>query len=154
MIFRHHAVMVLATGCYAGRLPWAPGTFGTLVGLPVAYVLSRIQWPIALILTIAIVLVAVQVAQMAEQLVQTKDPGCIVIDEIAGICVALFGIQMNLATGLAGFFLFRVFDIIKPPPIRFLEQKLSGGWGIVMDDVAAGVLTQILLQLGVAVFAK
>lgn len=154
MIFRHHAVMFLATGCYTGRLPWAPGTFGTLAGLPVAYMLSRLQWPIAMVMTIAIVLVAVQVAQIAEQLVQTKDPGCIVIDEIAGICVALFGIQMNVTTGVAGFFLFRVLDIVKPPPIRFLEQKLSGGWGIVMDDVAAGVLTQIMLQLGMVVFAK
>jgi phosphatidylglycerophosphatase A len=154
MNFRHHAVMLLATGCYAGRLPWAPGTFGTMVGLAVAYLLSRLQWPIALIITILIVMLAVQVAQMAEKLVQAKDPGCIVIDEIAGICVALCGIQMDFTTGLAGFLLFRLFDIFKPPPIRLLEQKLSGGWGVVMDDVAAGVLTQMVLQLGFILIAK
>jgi phosphatidylglycerophosphatase A len=152
MIFRHHAVMFLATGGYVGRLPWAPGTFGTLVGLPLAYLLSRMQWPIALGITIGIILAAVGIAHIAEQLIGAKDPGCIVIDEIVGICVAMIGVPMNFATGLAGFFVFRLFDIIKPQPIRILEQKLNGGWGVVMDDVAAGVMTHLVLQIGMIIF--
>jgi phosphatidylglycerophosphatase A len=154
MIFRHHAVMLMATGGYAGKIPWAPGTFGTLVGLPIVYALAKMQWPVALALTVLIVLVAVYVAHAAERLLQAVDPGCIVIDEIAGICVAMCGIPMSFASGLAGFLVFRFFDVLKPPPIRLLEQKLSGGWGVVMDDVAAGALTQLVLRFGLLVWGK
>jgi phosphatidylglycerophosphatase A len=144
--------MFLATGGYIGRVPFAPGTFGSLIGIPIVYALSMIAWPAAVAATAIIILVAVWVAHLAEQQLQQKDPGCIVIDEIAGMCVALVGIPFSWTTGLAGFFMFRIFDIIKPPPVRQLERHLKGGWGVVMDDVAAGAMTHIVLRIGLLIF--
>lgn len=142
--------MFLATGAYIGRIPFASGTFGSLVGLPIVYLLSRTDWAVASILTAALILFSVRVAHLAEQQLKAKDPGCIVIDEIAGMCVTMLAIPLTLSTGIAGFFLFRIFDVIKPPPARQIESRLKGGWGVVMDDVAAGVIANIVLRIGVA----
>ena len=148
MISKPNAVMFLATGGYVGRAPFASGTFGSLVGLPLVFLLSRTTWPVATILTVALILGSVWVAHLAEQQLKAKDPGCIVIDEIAGMCVTMLGIPLTLTTGLAGFFLFRLFDVLKPPPARQMEKLLPGGWGVVMDDVVAGVMANIVLRLG------
>ena len=152
MISNQQAAMFLATGGYIGRIPIAPGTFGSLIGIPIVYAFSMIGWPAAVAATVIIIMVAVWAAHVAEQHLKQKDPGCIVIDEIAGMCVALVGIPFSWTTGLAGFFMFRIFDIIKPPPVRQLERHLSGGWGIVMDDVAAGAMTHITLRIGLLIF--
>jgi phosphatidylglycerophosphatase A len=148
MIFRRHAVMFLATGGLVGRIPIAPGTFGSLIGIPIVYALNELNWRTALIALVLIVLGAVWVAQAAERLLDAKDPGCIVIDEIAGMCVTLLGLPLNLYTVAAGFFLFRLLDVIKPPPIRQIERRLAGGWGVVMDDVAAGAAAHLILWVG------
>jgi len=153
MISKPNAVMFLATGGYVGHAPFASGTFGSLVGLPIVYLLSKTNWALALILVIGLVLGAVWVAHKAESALKAKDPGCIVIDEIAGMCVTMLFIPLTLATGLAGFFLFRLFDVIKPPPVRQMERNLHGGWGVVMDDVVAGIMANIVLQLGIWVLA-
>ena len=152
MILKPGAVMFLATGGNVGRIPVASGTFGSLVGLPIVYVFSRTDWIIAAILTVALILFSVWVAHMAEQQLNAKDPGCIVIDEIAGMCVTMLGIPLTLSTGVAGFFLFRLFDGIKPPPARQGEKRLKGGWGVVMDDVVAGVMAKVVLGIGLMLF--
>ena len=149
MILKPNAVMFLATGAYVGRVPFASGTFGSLVGIPLVYLLSKTDWISATILTVVLILFSVRVAHLAEKQLKAKDPGCIVIDEIAGMCVALLGIPLTMTTGAAGFFLFRLFDVIKPPPARQLERRLIGGWGVVMDDVAAGVMANIVLRIGI-----
>ncbi len=153
MILKPNAVMFLATGAYVGRIPFASGTFGSLVGLPIVYLFSKADWTLATIMTVILVLLSVRVAHLAEQRLKTKDPGCIVIDEIAGMCVTMLGIQLTLTTGIAGFFLFRVFDVIKPPPARQMERNLKGGWGVVMDDVAAGIMANIVLRFGLFLFS-
>lgn len=145
--------MCLATGCYVGRFPIAPGTLGSLIGILVAWGFSLLIWPLAIVATLVLVLVAVWIAREAENHLQRKDPGCIVIDEIAGQCIALLCLPLTLGTCVAGFFLFRLFDIAKPPPARYLERRLSGGWGVVMDDVAAGIMAHIVLRLGLSVVA-
>jgi phosphatidylglycerophosphatase A len=76
-----------------------------------------------------------------------------VIDEIAGMCVTLLAIPLTFTTGAAGFFLFRLFDVTKPPPARQMEQYLSGGWGVVMDDVVAGIMANIVLRIGLMLIA-
>jgi phosphatidylglycerophosphatase A len=152
MLLGRHAAMFLATGFFVGRIPVAPGTLGSLIGIPVAFFLARWSWPLAAGVTIIMALAAVRIAGEAERQLEAKDPGCIVIDEIVGMCVALLAIPLTLQTGLAGFVLFRVFDIVKPPPVRWLERRLSGGWGIVMDDVAAGIMANIVLRLGLWFF--
>ena len=150
MLFRRHVVMCLATGCYVGSIPIAPGTLGSLVGLLVAWGLSFLTWPLAVAATLGLMLAAVWIAKEAERQLDRKDPGCIVIDEIVGQCITLLSLPLTLGTCAAGFFLFRLFDIAKPPPARYLERRLSGGWGVVMDDVAAGIMAHIVLRLGLA----
>lgn len=151
MISKPNAVMFLATGGYVGHAPFASGTFGSLVGLPFVYIISKTTWPVAVIFTAALILGSVWVAHRAEQQLNAKDPGCIVIDEIAGMCVTMLFVPLTFVTGAAGFFLFRLFDVIKPPPARQMEKILKGGWGVVMDDVVAGVMANMVLRIGILI---
>ena len=147
MKFRDTAVIFLATGCYLGRVPVAPGTFGSLLGLLICVVLSDIWLISAVLITIAFIGCSVWIADEAEKRLNQKDPGCIVIDEIAGMMVTLIGLPFNLFTAAAGFILFRLLDILKPFPIRLIERRLSGGVGVVADVVAAGILANIVLRI-------
>jgi len=146
MNIKQKSVMFLATGCYIGNISFAPGTFGSVLGLPLCYFLSKIGFSIAVLLTLIFILCATWIANEAEKVFNSKDPGCIVIDEIAGIILTLFGLPFNIISVAAGFFVFRVLDIWKPYPIRLLENKFSGGFGIVLDDVAAGILSNLILR--------
>jgi phosphatidylglycerophosphatase A len=147
MRFREKAVIFLATGGFVGNIPIAPGTFGSLLGIPLCYAFSKISIPWAIFATVLVIAVAVWVAQVAERVLSKKDPGCIVIDEIAGMAVTLVGVPFHLTSVVLGFFLFRILDIAKPFPIRTLERRLSGGAGVVFDDVAAGIYSNILVRL-------
>ena len=147
MNFKQKSVLFLATGCYVGNLPIAPGTFGSVLGLSLCYFLSKIGLLLAMFLAIAFILCAMWIAHEAEKVLQTKDPGCIVIDEIAGMILTLIGLPFNMMTIILGFAMFRGLDIWKPYPIRFLEKKLPGGVGVVMDDVAAGILSNLILRI-------
>ena len=146
MNFREKLVMFLATGCFVGNIPFIPGTVGTLVGLPLCFILSRIDLLVAIVCTVIFIFFAIFIAHEAEGILKKEDSGCIVIDEIAGIMVTLIGLPFNLISAIAGFLLFRVFDILKPFPIRSLEKNLSGGTGIVLDDVAAGIGGNFVLR--------
>lgn len=141
--------MFTATGCFIGNVSVAPGTFGSILGIPLCFLISKIELAGAFVFVILFIFFAILVAQEAEKILVEKDPGCIVIDEIAGLMVALIGIPFNTISVVAGFFIFRVLDIIKPYPIRSLERKLSGGVAIVMDDVLAGIYSNIVLRMGI-----
>jgi phosphatidylglycerophosphatase A len=154
MISKRRAVMFLATGGYVGRIPIIPGTFGTLVGIPVAFIFSTMPWTLALPANIVLIFVAVWAARGAERELGVKDPGSIVIDEICGYCVTMLGIHFSLASCIAGFFLFRMLDIIKPPPARQIDRRLKGGWGVVMDDVVAGIMANLIMRVGVLIFSQ
>lgn len=147
MRFREKAVIFLATGGFVGNIPFAPGTFGSLLGIALCYAFSKISIPWAIFATLLVIAVAVWTAQVAERVLSKKDPGCIVIDEIAGMAVTLVGVPFHLTSVVLGFFLFRILDIAKPFPIRTLERRLSGGAGVVFDDVAAGIYSNILVRL-------
>jgi len=147
MNFREKSVMFLATGCFIGNIPFAPGTFGTILGLPLCFLLAKTELPVAVFLTAIFIIFAILIAHDAEKILKKDDPGCIVIDEIAGLMVALFGLPFNVIYASAGFAIFRFFDILKPFPIRLIEKKLSGGTAIVMDDVAAGICTNLVLRV-------
>ena len=146
MNLKRKSVMFLATGCSIGNIPFAPGTFGSILGLPFCFLLSKFDFSVAVILTIIFIIFAIWIAQEAEKILKTEDPGCIVIDEIAGLMVTLIGLPFNIITATAGFLIFRILDVSKPYPIRSLERKLSGGSGIVMDDVAAGICGNLVLR--------
>ncbi|MBW2602826.1 MAG: phosphatidylglycerophosphatase A [Deltaproteobacteria bacterium] len=147
MNFKQKSVMFLATGCYIGNISFAPGTFGSVLGLPLCFFLSKIDFSMGVLLTLIFILCAIWVANDAEKILKTKDPGCIVIDEIAGIILTLFGLPFNITLVTLGFLVFRVLDIWKPYPIRLLENKFSGGIGIVIDDVVAGILSNLILRV-------
>ena len=147
--FRDKIIVWLATGFYTGNMPWAPGTFGTLPGLVVCFFLARLPLAVSLVLIAALTGLGIWIAGEAAKILGQKDPGCIVIDEIAGMAVALLGIPFTLPTAIAGFLLFRCFDILKPPPIRVIDKKVQGGLGIVMDDVIAGVFANLVLRMGI-----
>lgn len=148
MNFRQKSVMFTATGCFIGNVSVAPGTFGSTLGIPLCFLISKIELTVALVFTIIFIFFAIVIAQEAEKMLGEKDPGCIVIDEIAGLMVALIGVPFNIISVLTGFLIFRVFDILKPYPIKYLERKLSGGVAIVMDDVVAGIYSNIALRMG------
>ena len=147
MNFREKSVVFLATGCFIGNIPFAPGTLGTILGLPFCFILSKTNFSIAVFLTAIFIIFAILIAHDAEKILKKDDPGCIVIDEIAGLMVALFGLPFNVIYASAGFAIFRFFDILKPFPIRLIEKKLSGGTAIVMDDVVAGIFSNLVLRV-------
>ncbi len=147
MKFRERAVLFVATGFFIGTVPFAPGTFGSLIGLPVCFLLSRLNLLQSVIYILVFILFAIGIASAAEKILKQKDPGQIVIDEIAGLMVTFAGLPFNLKTALAGFIIFRVFDILKPFPIRILERRVGGGTGVVLDDVLAGVYGNLIIRL-------
>lgn len=130
----------MATGGYAGYAPYAPGTWGSLVGLLLCVPLSWLSVPLYGLVLLASLGLSIWVASEAEHLFQTKDASPIVIDEIVGILVTYTAVPLTYGTVLLGFCCFRLFDILKPLP--WLE-RLPGGWGIVLDDVLAGVLAHL-----------
>lgn len=153
MKFRERAVLFVATGFFIGTVPFAPGTFGSLIGLPVCFLLSRLNFLQSVICILVFILFAIGVASAAEKIIKQKDPGQIVIDEIAGLMVTLAGLPFNLKTALAGFIIFRVFDILKPFPIRSLEKRVGGGSGVVLDDVLAGVYGNLIIRFAIYITA-
>ena len=152
MNLREQSVMFLATGFWVGNIPFAPGTFGSLVGLPLCFFLSGIELPLATVFAVLFIFFAIGIAHAAEKIIRSKDPGCIVIDEIAGMLVSLIGLPFNLITVTVGFIFFRILDILKPFPIRALDKRISGGIGVVADDVVAGIFANCLLRLFLYLF--
>jgi len=146
MTFKEQFILFTAKGAGTGDIVFAPGTFGSLAALPVCYIFSLVDFTVTGVLLGILIALAVWIAGMAEKLLNTKDPSCIVIDEIAGMAVTLAGLPFNLLTVSAGFVFFRILDITKPVPIRTLERKLDGGIGIVADDVLAGIFANIILR--------
>lgn len=152
MNMSEQTIRFLATGGFVGKAGFAPGTLGSLAALPLCYLISVPENDLmAAVVIIGLILGAVWIAGKAEVLYNKKDPGCIVVDEIAGMLVTLYAIPVTAGTMALGFFSFRVFDIFKPYPIRLLDQRLRGGWGIVADDLAAGLLANITVRVLMAV---
>ncbi len=145
---KNKIVLFLATGAYSGKFPKAPGTAGTLVAVPLWFLLSFYTEPLVyMALTVLAVVGAMFVCQLYEKNVQTHDSSEIVIDEIVGFLIAMTWVPLNWKFGLLGFLLFRLFDIWKPYPISYFDKNIKGGVGVVVDDVAAGILTNFILQV-------
>ena len=152
MKVKQRAALLAATGFGIGKIPGAPGTLGSLAALPLCYGLAQVSTPFAILLIVCFTIASVWFATQAEMLLDRKDPGCIVIDEIAGMLVALTGIAFTTWNAALGFALFRVFDIAKPPPIKWCEKRFTGGIGVVADDIVAGILSNITLRIIIKVF--
>ena len=137
----------LASGLGTGFFPLAPGTVGTVLGVGLYSFLSHLSSSLFLITSIAFIFLSVWIADRAEGHLQKKDPSCIVIDEIAGYFITMALVPWSWLHAWIGFALFRLFDIVKPFPIRRIDRSVPGGWGIVLDDVLAGIYANIVLQV-------
>jgi len=142
-----HFILLLATGFGVGTSPIAPGTLGTLVAILIYYFLSEISPPLYEITLIGFFFLSVWVSENAERFFRKKDDQRIVIDEIIGFLTTMLWVPKTIRFVIIGFFLFRFFDILKPFPIRRLEKGFKGGFGVVLDDVLAGVYANIVLRL-------
>lgn len=144
----------LALGFGSGLSPRAPGTVGSLAAVPLILVLSSLPTPYYLAAVCAAVALGVWVCGTTARAVGVHDHSAIVWDEIAGMLIAVIALPINAWTLVVAFVLFRGFDILKPWPIRWLDRQVGGGWGIMLDDVLAGVAAlacgHSLAWLGVA----
>ena len=140
--------MFIASGAYSGYLPKAPGTGGSMAGVAMWFGLRRLEL-IPYIGVIAVLFVTGAIcAGAAEKILDRGDPGIVVIDEIVGQLIALTALPAHPVTVLAGFLIFRLFDIVKPFPINWLDRHIHGGIGIMLDDVLAGLFTLVIMQIG------
>jgi phosphatidylglycerophosphatase A len=142
---------VVATFFGVGRLRPGPGTWGSaatvLLWAGVARALNpALRTPVAIALALLVTLIGIPAATQVARASGVKDPQFVVIDEVAGQLIALVAVPLAWKSFVAGFILFRIFDIVKPPPVRQLE-KLPEGAGIVLDDIAAGLYALAVMQL-------
>jgi phosphatidylglycerophosphatase A len=141
---------LLASGFGAGYSPIAPGTAGSLVGLLLFWPLAGLPFAWLAGLTAALFVLGVAAGSRVARRVGLEDPGLVVVDEIVGMWISLFFVPFTPANVVAAFLLFRGMDIAKPYPAADLEH-LPGGWGIMADDVMAGVYANLVLQVGLRV---
>lgn len=137
----------LAFGFGSGYAPKAPGTFGTLAAIPIYLLLENLSIELYLVIVLLMFLVGIVLcAEATKQLGVNDHPG-IVWDEIVGYLVTMIAVPQGWEFVVAGFLLFRLFDIVKPWPIRWVDKHLHGGFGIMFDDVLAGVFAGAILHL-------
>lgn len=129
-----------------GFSPFAPGTVASLFGMLV-FVLVRPSWPWVFGTVLVLTVVGIFVSGRAEKLARSADPSWVVIDEVVGYGVSVLFLPVSFRVGLMAFFLFRFFDIIKPPPVRTVENLVRGGVGVMADDILAGVLTNVVIRM-------
>jgi phosphatidylglycerophosphatase A len=140
------AVLFVATGAGSGYAPIAPGTAGSVVGLLLYWLVVGLPLP-AFWLVIAVTLaVGTWAAERAERIFERRDDGRITVDEVAGMLISLVALPVRPEVAVTAFFLFRIFDIVKPPPARACE-RLPGGVGVMADDVVAGIYANVAGQL-------
>lgn len=140
-------INVVASGFGSGYCPVAPGTAGTLVAIPIAYIFSFFNPIVHLISILALFFLGSYAAGIFDQASESQDNKIIVIDEIVGFLITMFLIKWSFASVIIGFILFRFFDISKIPPARQIDRKFKGGYGVVLDDVVAGIYANILLRI-------
>ena len=134
-----------ATFGFVGYLKGAPGTLGTLAAVAVACLTYHDQ-TLYILATVVITAVGFYASGKMEGIVGKKDPGCVVIDEASGLMISLFMLPMTPAVVVTAFFLFRAFDMFKIYPMDRLEDA-GGGFGIMMDDIVAGIYTNLVMQI-------
>ncbi len=139
--------LFLASGCGLGTLPKVPGTWGSLGALPLWFLFSWLSTGWYLLLVLIVSGLAIFIADEAEKYLQVTDSPVIVIDEVAGLMLALTGVSLGFGNFLAAFLFFRFFDIVKPFPANWCEENLTGGWGVVADDLVAGIMTWVVMHL-------
>ena len=130
-----------------GFSPKAPGTFGTLATIPLWFLVSKFHIIFYMLFTFALVIAGIFASQYYETYTHKHDSKEIVIDEVAGFLITMMWLPITWQSVVIGFVLFRFFDIVKPGPIKMLDQKIKGGVGVMIDDVVAGIICNLILQI-------
>jgi phosphatidylglycerophosphatase A len=143
----------MAQGAYSGRFPFAPGTAGTVVGVLLYLAMSRLSLVSYGVWCLMAFLAGTWAADKAEVLLGKRDSPSIVVDEIVGYLAAMFLVPPTWGFSVAGFVLFRIFDILKPWPLKRL-QNLHGGPGVMLDDIGAALYTNIVLQIAALLITR
>ncbi len=149
---------IISTGCGIGYFPFAPGTMGALAALIIYWVTPQPGHIQFIVTIVAVTLIGIYAASITERELTAKlgsergkDPKIVIIDEVIGMLVSLIAVPKTTKFLLLAFVFFRIFDIIKPFPARRIEE-LPAGWGIVFDDVIAGIYANLLIQIGRTIF--
>ena len=130
-----------------GFIPVAPGTFGTLAAIPLFWAMAQLPLWAYVATLVALIAVAVWVSDLTERIYDEHDLGHIVVDELVGLLTTTIAIPFTWKSAVAAFVLFRIFDIVKPWPIRWIDDNAPGGFGVVADDVAAGVAACVVMHV-------
>lgn len=145
-VFRN-PLYFIAFGFGSGLVPFAPGTFGTLLAIPFYLCLRSLSLPAYLLFVIAFIAFSSWLCDYISEQTKTHDHPGMCIDEFAGFFVTMINAPAGILWIILGFALFRLFDIWKPWPIRYLDEHLHGGFGMVFDDVVAGLFGFVIIQL-------
>ncbi|KGJ90281.1 phosphatidylglycerophosphatase A family protein [Thalassotalea sp. ND16A] len=140
-------VHFLALGFGSGLSPKAPGTMGTLAAIPLFLLCAQLPFYAFIALTLLISIVGIWICDKASKDAGVHDHGAIVWDEIAGFFITMIAIPVSWQSIIVGFILFRIFDILKPWPISIADKQVAGGFGIMLDDIIAGILACALMHL-------
>jgi phosphatidylglycerophosphatase A len=138
---------LIALGFGSGLSRWAPGTAGTIAAMPIAIGLSFLPLWLSGLVILGTLVVGTHACTIASGAMGEHDNGSIVIDEFAGLFITLWLLPAEPMWWIAGFLVFRLIDIAKPWPINWLDKQVKGGWGIMLDDVVAGLMSAIALLL-------
>jgi len=137
----------LAFGFGSGLAPFAPGTFGTLIAIPLYLLMLNLSFSMYLLLVAIVCIIGVWICDKSSKMLGVHDHSGIVWDEFAGFFITMLAAPAGWIWIVAGFALFRLFDIWKPWPISWLDKKVEGGLGIMVDDIVSGIYALICLQL-------
>jgi len=143
---RNFLIKTISTFFYVGYLPLIPGTFGSIAAIGVFYLLNGIGWPGYFLFVFCVMGLGLLTGGRMEKLLDKKDPGCIVIDEVMGMLIALSFLPAEPKIVILAFIMFRILDTLKPYPAGRLE-RMHGAIGIMGDDFIAGVYANIVLQV-------
>jgi len=148
-------ITLFSTGFYTGYFPIAPATFSTLtLGVVFYLLISHLNTYLYGLITLILFFLAVWLSDKSEKIFNKKDCGYIVIDELVGFLVTMFLLPFSWMNIVLGFFFFRFFDIVKLPPANYFNNRKKGGLDVVLDDVIAGIYSNLLLQVVYYLFLK
>lgn len=142
-----HPAHLLGLGFGSGLVPFMPGTMGSLAAIPIVIAMSYLALIPYIFVTLVASVVGIYICQKVSDDMGVHDHGSIVWDEIAGMMIVFIAVPISWHSLLLGFILFRIFDILKPWPISFLDKNVHGGWGIMVDDLLAGAISAVFLHL-------
>jgi phosphatidylglycerophosphatase A len=141
----------LAFGLGSGAAPYAPGTFGTLAAIPVYLLLMLLPLWAYLVMVVLMAVIGIWFCDVTSKDLGVHDHSGIVWDEFVGYFITMIAAPVSWVWIVVGFLLFRFFDIVKPWPIRRVDRHVMGGWGIMLDDILAGVYAGVVLQIVVVI---